>query len=38
MSWLSQKSNEPAGYVLSSRLRKFPLLVLVMIIIDGSTV
>jgi hypothetical protein len=27
MSWLSQKSNEPAGYVLSSRLRKFPLLV-----------
>lgn len=27
MSWLSQKSKEPAGYMLSSRLRKFPLLV-----------
>ena len=27
MSWMSQKSKEPAGYVLSSRLRKFPLLV-----------
>jgi hypothetical protein len=27
MSWLSQKSKEPAGYVLPSRLSKFPLLV-----------
>ena len=27
MSWLSQKSKGPADYVLSSKLRKFPLLV-----------